>query len=66
MLLFRYQIGLETQMRGSDFIFECVKLLYYKFHKTNFKRGGSYIDFADSIKQKKETINPKNDDDRHF
>ena len=23
-LLFRYYIGLETQMRGSDFIFDCV------------------------------------------
>ena len=28
-----YQIGLETSIRGSDFIFDCVHLLYYKCHK---------------------------------
>ena len=43
-LLSRYQIGLEASMRGSDFIFDSVQLLYYKCHKINFKRGGSYID----------------------
>ena len=26
--------------RGSDFIFDCVHLLYYKFHKINFKQSG--------------------------
>ena len=39
-LLSRYQIGFETSMRGSDFIFDSVQLLYYKCHKINFKRGG--------------------------
>ena len=34
-LLNRYQIGLETSMRGSNFIFDCVHLLYYKCHKMN-------------------------------
>ena len=33
ILLSRYQIGLETSMRGSDFIFDCVHLWYYKCHK---------------------------------
>ena len=28
LLLSRYQIGLETQMRGNDFIFDYVNLLY--------------------------------------
>ena len=32
-----YQIGLETSIRGNDFIFDCVNLLYYKCHKTNLK-----------------------------
>ena len=27
-LLSRYQIGLEKSMKGSDFIFDCVYLLY--------------------------------------
>ena len=34
-LLSSYQIGLEKSMRGSDFIFNCVHLLYYKCHKVN-------------------------------
>ena len=40
----RYQFGLETSMTGRDFIFDCVNLLYCKYHKINFNRGGSYID----------------------
>ena len=32
-LLYRYQIGLETLTRGSDFIFICVHFLYYKCQK---------------------------------
>ena len=31
-------------MRGSDFIFDCVDLHYYKCHKTTFKFGCSYTD----------------------
>ena len=42
--LSRYQIGLEKSMKDSDFIFDCINLLYYKCHKTNFDRGGSYKD----------------------
>ena len=38
----RYQIGLETSMKGSNFIFDSVQLLHYKCHKINFKRVGSY------------------------
>ena len=36
-LIKKYQIGLETSMRGSDFIFDCVCLLYYNCHKIHFK-----------------------------
>ena len=38
LLPFIYQIGLETNMRGSDFIFDYVNLLYFKFHKINFMK----------------------------
>ena len=31
-ILSRYQIGLETRIRGSYFIFVCVNLMYYKCH----------------------------------
>ena len=37
-----------------------------KYHKVNFKCGGSYIDSPDWIKKKKATINPKNTDDKCF
>ena len=50
----RYQIGLETSMKGSEFLFDCVHLLYYKCHKTNSNRGGLYIDSHDWIKNKKD------------
>ena len=30
-------------MRGSDFFFNCLHSLYYKCHKINTNRGGSYI-----------------------
>ena len=62
LLLSRYQLGLETTMIGSDFIFDLVQQLYYKSHKINFKLGGSCIDFPDWIKKEKAAINPKDDD----
>ena len=34
-------------MKGSDFIFNYVNLLYYKCHKVNPNHGGSYIDSPD-------------------
>ena len=39
----RYQHDLETSITGNDFIFNSVQFLYYKCHKVNFGRGGSYI-----------------------
>ena len=35
-LLSRYQDNLETSMRGSEFIFDLVQLVYYKCQKVNF------------------------------
>ena len=52
-LLSRYQGNLQTLMTGSDFIFDLVQLMYYRCHKVNFRRGGSYIDFAEWVKKKK-------------
>ena len=39
-----YQIGLETSIRSSKFIFDSVHLLHCKCHGINFERVGSYID----------------------
>ena len=38
-------------MKGNDFIFDAVDLLYYRCHKTTFKRGGSYIESLVWIKK---------------
>ena len=62
----RYQSALETSMRGSDFSFDSVQLLYYKCHKITFECGGSYIDSVVWIKKKKATIYPKNTDGKCF
>ena len=40
-----------------------INLMYYKYHKTNPNRGGSYVDSPDWIKNKKATINPINKKD---
>ena len=63
-LLSSYQIGLEKSMRGSDFNFDCVHLLYYKCHKINFQHRESYIDSPDWIKNKNGTINLINKKDK--
>ena len=62
----RYQEGLQEKMKGSDFEFDGVNLLYYDFNKTSLNRGGSYIDSPEWIKDKKSTINPKNNDYKCF
>ena len=53
-------------MKGSDFIFDSVQLMYYKYRKVNFKRGGSYIDYPGWRKKKNATINSTNTDDICF
>ena len=45
-------------MKGSDFVFDYVQLVYYKCHKINLNRGGYYIDFPNWIKNKKAKTNP--------
>ena len=42
-LLSRYQIGLEISITGSNFVFESIQQLCYKYHKVNFKLCGSYL-----------------------
>ena len=56
----KYQDGLEKPMRGSKYICDSVDLLYYHLQKIGLKRGGSYIDSLEWLKNKKATTNPKN------
>ena len=65
-LLQRYQENLQEKMRGSDFAFDGVNFLYCDFSKISISRGGSYIDFPKWLKNKKSTINPKNNDHKCF
>ena len=58
----RYQNNLES-MKGSEFLFDYVQLLYYKWHKINPNRGWSYTDSPDWLKSKKATIYPINKKD---
>ena len=48
-LLERHQKGLEKSMKGSEFIFDGVDLLYYKLHRISLNRGGSYIQLIQKI-----------------
>ena len=62
----RYQESLQEKKRGSEFEFDGVNLLNYDFNKISLNRGGSYIESAKWIKDKKSTINPKNNDYKCF
>ena len=53
-LLQKYQEGLEESIRGSEFVFDGVGLLYYHLQKISLKRGGSYIDLLKGKKIKKQ------------
>ena len=65
-LLESYQKGLEESMKGSEFIFDSVGLLYCKFHKISLVRGESYIDLPKWLKNKKTTRNPISSDEKCF
>ena len=58
----RSEENLQNKMRGSEFEFDGINFLYYNFNKTIIYRGGSYINSPKRLKDKKSTINPKNND----
>ena len=62
----KYEENLRNKMRGSDFEFDGVNFLYYDFNKISLNRGGSYKDSPKWLKNKKSTINPKNNDHKCF
>ena len=53
----KYQEGLEESMRGSEFVYDSVDVLYYSFNKVSLSRRGSSPKW---LKNKKATINPQN------
>ena len=63
----KYQEGLEESMRGSEFVYDSVDVLYYNLNKVSLSRGGSYIDSPKWLKNKKVTIKKKKKkDDKCF
>ena len=62
----KYQERIEESMRGSEFVYDSVDVLYYNLNKVSLSRGGSYVDSPKWLKIKKATINPKNNDDKCF
>ena len=62
----KYEENLQNKMRGSDFEFDGVNFLYYDFNKISLNRGGSYIDSPKWLKNKKSTVNTKNNDYKCF
>ena len=67
-LLQRFQDAKEqSNDKGSEFVHESVGLLYYKLQKISLKRGKSYIDSPEWLKNKRAAIDPKNKtDDKCF
>ena len=53
-------------MRGSEFIFDSINLLYYHLQRISLKRGGSYLDSPKRLKNKKATINLETNDNDCF
>ena len=66
LFLQRFEENLQEKMRGSDFEFDGINFFNYNFNKTSIYRGGSYIDSQKWIKDKKSTINPKNNELKCF
>ena len=62
----KYEENLQEKMKGSELEFDGVDFLYYDFNKISINRGGSYIDSPKWLKNKKSTINPKNNDYKCF
>ena len=62
----KYEENLQEKIKGSEFEFDGLDFLYYDFNKISIDRGGSYIDSPKWIRNKKSTINPKNNDYKCF
>ena len=54
-------------MENSYFVIESVDLLFYSLHKIRLRKGGSYIESPEWLRNKRATVNPKNKkDDKCF
>ena len=58
----KYEVNLQEKMKGLEFESEGVDFLYYDFNKISLNTGGSCIHSPKWLKDKKSTINPKDND----
>ena len=65
-LLQNYQKSLEELMRGGEVVPDSIDSLHYHFQKVGLKKSGQHIGSPEWWKNKKVTINPKNDNDNCF
>ena len=65
-LLQKYQDNLQNKMKCSDFVFDAVNCIYYDFNRITISKGGSYIESPKWLKDKKCTVNQKNNDNKCF
>ena len=65
-ILQKYQDNLQNKMKGSDFIFNGINYLYYDLNRITISKSGSYIESPKWLKDKKCTINKKNNDNKCF
>ena len=57
---------MQNYQEKSEFVFDSIDSLRYNLHKISLNRSGSNIDSPEWLKNKKATINPKNNDDKCF
>ena len=65
-LLQNYNDNLQEKMKGSDFVFNGINYFYYDFNRVSISKGGSYIESPKWLKDKKSTVNQKNNDYKCF
>ena len=65
-LLQNYNDNLQEKMKGSDFVYRGINYFYYDLNRVSICKGGSYIESPKWLKDKKATVNKKNDDFKCF
>ena len=65
-LLQNYNDNLQEKMKGSDFVLNGINYFYYDFNRVSISKGGSYIESPKWLKDKKSTINQKNNGNKCF
>ena len=62
----RFEENLKEKNFFQKIEFDGINFFNYNFNKTSIYRGGSYTDSPKWLKDKKSTINPKNNGDKCF